>query len=177
MLHSDKAYKFTDISNLMDKSDRKSPKVTKIIKIDFLASISFIFPIIVFLMALFIEIFGFFPDLKHGRESLDSTAIPFFIKFGIIALVIGVAIIFWRVYRIKKLFNNGSEVHGTVDSIGFERGRGRINYSYKYKDKFYFSWSAIMKAKETKHLKTGDKINILVNPSKPNNSIVKDFFY
>ncbi len=128
-------------------------------------------------MSLFIEIFGFFPDLKRGRPPLGTESIPFMVQFGLIALVIGFIVIIIRVLIIKSYFDKGIEVNGKVTKIWiWRRDRGRIYFTFQYKDLEWDNSVVVHFNKMTKSFLPHKPIKVLINPEDPTKAIIKDIF-
>jgi len=66
----------------MAKTKTTSPSYSlkRILINDYISFLAWLFPVIIFGMSIFIEIFGFLPDLKRGRPPLGVESIPFFIQ-------------------------------------------------------------------------------------------------
>jgi hypothetical protein len=159
------------------KINNKSYSLKKIFLNDYISFLAWLFPVIIFGMSLFIEIFGFFPDLKRGRAPLGVEAIPFFIQFGLIALVIGIIVLVIRVLTIKSYFDRGVEVNGKVTKVWvWRRDRGRIYFTFQYKDLKVDTNAVVHFNKMTKTFLPHRLIKVLVKPEDPTKAIIKDIF-
>lgn len=159
-----------------DNVKKSSYSLKKVLINDYLSFLAWLFPVIIFVMSLFIEIFGFLPDLKRGRPPLGTEAIPFLVQFGLIALVIGVIVIIIRVLNIRSYFDNGAEVSGEVTKIFVFRDRGRIHFKFRYKDFDCDNSAAVHFNKMTKKFLPHRSIKVLVKPNDPLKAIIKDIF-
>ncbi|MBS3072516.1 hypothetical protein J4477_01620 [Candidatus Pacearchaeota archaeon] len=160
-----------------NKKDIQTYSLIKILLTDYTSFLAVMFPIAIFGMVTFIEVFGFFPDLKRGRPPLGTEAIPFFIQLGIITLVIGFLVIVFRTLKIKSYFDNGIEVKGKV--IGtweWKVDRGRIYFTYQYKNLTYENNMFVHLHRMTKVFTKGKKVRILLNPNNPKKAIIEDIF-
>ncbi|HLC78510.1 MAG TPA: hypothetical protein VJH92_05270 [Candidatus Nanoarchaeia archaeon] len=158
------------------KNKEKSYSIKSILINDYASFASWVFPTVIFIMALFIEVFGFFPDLKRGRAPLTTEAIPFFIQFGIIVLIIGLVIISLRVVRFKKFFENGIEVEGEVTDLWKYRDRGRIYFTFTYKDLKCDNSNSVHFNNGTKRFLPHTKVRILFKRENYFKAIIKDLF-
>lgn len=159
------------------KVTNQSYSLRKILINDYISFLAWLFPIIIFGMSLFIEIFGFFPDLKRGRPPLGTESIPFMVQFGLIALVIGFIVIIIRVLIIKSYFDKGIEVNGKVTKIWiWRRDRGRIYFTFQYKDLEWDNSVVVHFNKMTKSFLPHKPIKVLINPEDPTKAIIKDIF-
>ena len=159
------------------KINNQNYSLKRIILNDYLSFLAWIFPVVIFGMSLFIEIFGFLPDLKRGRPPLGVESIPFFIQFGIIALVIGMIVIIIRVLTIKSYFDKGVEVNGKVTKIWvWRRDRGRIYFTFQYKDLECDNNSLVHFNKMTKTFLPHRAIKVLVKPNEPLKAIIRDIY-
>ncbi len=161
---------------IKNKINKNSYSLKKILINDYISFLAWLFPVIIFVMSLFIEIFGFLPDLKRGRPPLGTEAIPFMIQFGLIALIIGIIIIIIRVIIIKRYFENGIEVNGEVTQIWRFRDRGRIYFTFWYKDLIGDNSSIVHFNRMTKTFLPHKQIRVLMKPNDPLKAIIKDLF-
>jgi len=160
-----------------NKTSYKRYSLRKILFNDYFSFLAWMFPVVIFGMSLFIEIFGFFPDLKRGRPPLGVEAIPFFIQLGVITLIIGFIVIIFRVIAIKSYFDKGVELKGKVTGIWVWRvDRGRIYFTYHYKNLEYENSMFVHFHKMTKVFLPNKQIDVLVKPSNPLKAIIKDIF-
>ena len=141
----------------------KSPSTLRIIQIDYLSSISVIFPIVAW-------------GLVVVARFLDPNAVSFFIRFAPVITVLGLIVLIWRLQDIRSLFMKGNEVPGVITKIGFFRGRGRVTYVYTYQGKKYESSNAIQATKFTKSLSQGQNVTIMVDPDKPKHAFIRELY-
>jgi hypothetical protein len=159
------------------KPTNKSYSLKKILINDYISFLAWLFPVIIFGMSIFIKIFGFLPDLKRGRPPLGVEAIPFFIQFGLIALVVGIVVLAMRVSTIKNYFDKGVEVNGKVTKIlVWRRDRGRIYFTFQYRDLEGDSSVVVHFNKMTRTFLPHKPIKVLVKPEDPTKAIIKDIF-
>lgn len=159
------------------KTTQKGYSLKRILINDYISFLAWLFPVVLFGISIFIQIFGFFPDLKRGRAPLGTEAIPFFIQFGLIALIIGIVIIVIRVLTIKSYFVNGVEVNGKVTKIWvWRRDRGRIYFTFSYKDLECDNNALVHFNKMTKTFLPHKPVKVLVKPDDPLKAIIKDIF-
>lgn len=159
------------------KSTKESYSLKRILINDYISFLAWLFPVILFGMSIFIEIFGFMPDLKRGRPPLGVEAIPFFIQFGLIALIVGIVVIIIRVLMIKSYFDNGIEVNGKVTKIWvWRRDRGRIYFTFQYKDLECDNNAVVHFNRMTRTFIPPKPIKVLVKPEDPLKAIIKDLY-
>src|SRR3989344_9000931 len=146
-----------------NETSYKRYSLRKILFNDYFSFLAWMFPVVIFGMALFIEIFGFFPDLKRGRPPLGTDAIPFFIQLGIIIIIVGIIVIFIRTVLIKSYFQKGKEVHGEI--TGFWRPKsynGRIYFKYKFEGMEFNNSMVVYFGSIVRSYSTKDKVRVLV---------------
>jgi hypothetical protein len=159
------------------KITNKSYSLKRILINDYIAFIAWLFPIVIFGISIFIELFGFFPDLKKGRPLLGVETIPFFIQFGLIALFLGLIVVIIRVFVIKSFFDKGIEVNGKVTNVWvWRRDRGRIYFTFQYKNLEGDNSAVVHFNKMTKTFLPHKLIKVLVKPKDPTKAIIKDIF-
>lgn len=162
---------------MVKTKNKEGYSIKKIFYNDYISFLAWLFPVVIFGMSIFIQIFGLFPDLKRGRPPLGTEAIPFFIQFGLIALVLGIIILVIRVLTIKSYFDKGVEVNGKVTKIWvWRRDRGRIYFNFQYKDLEVDNSSIVHFNKMTKTFLPHKPIKVLVKPNDPLKAIIKDLF-
>ena len=148
----------------------------KIIQVDYTALLAALFPIVIWGLYIAISYLGFLPGLRGHDPIHDAQGAPTFFYMGIVALVICIPILIWRVRTIQGAFVNGVTVSGQITNIGFHRDRGRVQYSYTYEGQVYQAGNAIHKTKHTKALNSGDAITVIVDPTNPKTAYIQELY-
>jgi hypothetical protein len=145
-----------------------SPSFFSIVQADYVALLSFLFPIAMW------GLFIFNRYIASGPDRADAAS--FFLRLAIAATVIGIPLLIWRIRTFQAHFARGVEVAGKVTGIGFRRDRGRIEYAYSYQGQTYHGANAIHKISKTRYLKPGDEVALLVDPDNPKRAFVRDIY-
>jgi hypothetical protein len=116
------------------------------------------------------------PDWRGQGPVITTEAHPLFLGIALMATGIGAAMLLYRLWIIFKTFRNGSEVKGKISTIELRRDRGRVEYVYIFDHKEYFSGTQIHRNAQTKALKAGDHVTLVVDPSKPSRAFIRDLY-
>jgi len=141
----------------------QSPSLFRIISTDYPSLLSVLFPVV---FAGF-TIYFFFV----GNDSLR-----FFTFLSIGVTVLGIPFLIQRYRMISSVFAEGIQTQGVVTSIGFFRGRGRVEYSYTVQGEKQTSGNAINKNSRTKNLKVGQKVKVLVDRNNPKRAFIREIY-
>ena len=147
----------------VEMNNNNPPSIFKIIQTDYYTFLAILFLLILWSFFVLSQLF----DLANPNGSV-------YIVLALSALSAGV--ILWRYQSIHMLFLNGLDVPGIVTEIWFYRGRGRINYTYHYRGHEYLSGDDIMPTAESRSIRNGDRITILMDANNPNRTIVKGLY-
>jgi hypothetical protein len=148
------------------------PAAFRIIKTDYLSSLAVILPLIGFVLYVLTGVFG----LHIIRRGEDVTYAPLFLRMALIATVIGVPLLFWRLKSIQSLFARAIEVPGTIVSANFHRGRGRIEFIYFVQGVEYSGGAAVQENATVSRLLSRDEAIVVVDPSNPKKAFLRDLF-
>lgn len=86
------------------------PSVPRVIWTDFLAFLTALMPIIMWIIFVVVATAGAMPDLRWGRDPLTSA--PFYLP--VVFTVVAVPVLVWRIREIRQLFADGAEVTGSI---------------------------------------------------------------
>lgn len=100
----------------------------------------------------------------------------FLLNLAIIAGIIGIPLLVWRIKLISRLFEKGDEVKGSITHIRFNRDRGKIKYEYIYQNQKYQAGNSVFKTGRTKYYQQGDEIVLLVDSENPKKAVIKDLY-
>ncbi len=143
----------------------RQPSLIKILTIDYVAFIAFLFPIV---------LWGFYIVLTI----LQKVKIPEFVLPATFAAitVVAIGILVWRVQVVNAVFNDGSEIPATISNVFFFRDRGRVDYVYTYQGQKYISGNAVHKVKQTESLYIGQQVILMVDPNNPKRAFIRDLY-
>jgi uncharacterized protein DUF3592 len=139
------------------------PSLFRVISTDYPSFLSVLFPIV----------FGGFSIYFFFA---GNDALRYFLPLAIVATVIGVPVLVRRYQTIASVFEDGTEAKGTVTSLSFFRGRGRVQYSYTFQGEKQSSDNAINKNGRTRKLRVGQKVTVLVDRNNPKQAFIRDIY-
>lgn len=142
---------------------KQSPSLFRVISTDYPSYLSVLFPIV----------FGSFTAYFFATEN-NSSQLFLFLAIG--ATVVGIPILIQRYRTISSVFTNGTETKGEVTSMGFFRGRGRIEYSYTFQGEKLTSNNAINRNGRTRNLRVGQAVKVFVNPDNPKQAFIQEIY-
>lgn len=131
---------------------------------DYLAFLGWFTPVIMWIVYLISVFIG-----RHGINSL-------FTYLTIAASIAGPVILLLRVITFRWVFAQGIEAPGKISDVIFMRDRGRVTFNYIYNGAEYTSASTLHRSAETRALKIGQTITVMVNPRNPKNGFVKELY-
>ena len=120
-----------------------------------------------------IWVIGFiFPVLRQGarfgRVEMLTTALP-------LSLIAG-GFLLWRVTRIQTLFRRGAVVRGYITRIRLVRDRGRVEFRYEFNGERLESWMPVHQSPEVLALRESQKVDLLVDATRPRRAIIRHLF-
>ena len=154
-------------------TDKSNPSIYWTLQSDYRASLGVLLPVVSWLLYLFVTHFG----LANGYDPLRGAAgAPFFFYLGLVSLLVGGALLYWRFSLIWSLFARGVEVTGTIAKIIFYRDRGRVRYAYTYQGESYQVESIIFKNKRTRGWREGVELVLIVDPDDPQHALIRALY-
>jgi len=151
------------------------PSLLGIIQLDTVALLALLFPLVIWGIYIATTYFGFFPGLG-GRDPLTGADAPLFLYLGLIATVVGIPLLLWRVRSFQSMFRRGIQVRGRITDVSFYRDRGRVEYSYTYEGQTYAGGNAVQKTGRSEALQPGGEVTLLVDPEKPQRAVIRDLY-
>lgn len=142
---------------------RPLPSPLRIIRVDYVASLGVIIPVVLWGMAL---LFRF----------LASDAGAFFLSIAPIATAAAFVLVFWRVQFIRSIFEHGDEVPGVIVAAQFFRDRGRLEYVYTYHSEKYRSGNAVQVVKQVRYLTVGQDVAVMVDRDRPKRAFLRTVY-
>jgi hypothetical protein len=101
---------------------------------------------------------------------------PFYLTLAIVATMTGLGILAWRIGLLWRVFRCGTQVRGRISSVYLRRDRGRVEYTYIYASQEFKSGAEIHRTKQTKALKKGDRVILIVDRSNPKRAFIRDLY-
>lgn len=157
-------------------TEKPKPSIVRIIQSDYLALIGILFPVVVLIIYLVVSNLGYFPALGRRAAIQGTASAPILLYVGIAGAVIGLPLAFWRVRTVQQRFAQGETVNGQITDISFYRDRGTVAYTYTHQGKTYSAFNMIMKTGQTKNLRPGTQIAVVVNPANPKEALIRDLY-
>jgi hypothetical protein len=90
--------------------------------------------------------------------------------------VVGLGMAAWQVWTIRRVVVGGAGVPGVVGSIGFFRGRGRVEYVYTFQGRQYQGSQAVQSSAVTRSLAQGQAVTVMVDPARPERAFVRELY-
>jgi hypothetical protein len=116
------------------------------------------------------------PDWRGEGPIIHPEARPFFLTLAILATAGGLIVLAYRLWLLYTTFGRGVELRGKISKIEHRRDHGRIECVYIYEQKEYFSMSTVHRNSQTKDLKAGTPIMLVVDHSKPSRAFIRDLY-
>lgn len=107
---------------------------------------------------------------------MTAEAAPFLLILSAGATLIGIPVMMLRFNWFRSLFTVGQEIEGRVVRVWFYRGRGRVEFCYEYQGQEYAVGRAVGANRQTRMLKVGDSVPVLVDPANPRKAAIRDLY-
>lgn len=150
-----------------------SPRLSlaRIFWTDYPAFISLLVPIVSLIVIL-----AWIPDWRGQGSVISAEARPCYLSFAVIASAGGLLALAGRLLLFYRIFRSGALVKGKISKVEIKRDRGRVEYAYIFDHQEYLSGAAIHRNAQTKKLKSGDHVSLLVDPSNPRRAFICDLY-
>ena len=149
----------------------RGPSLSRIIWTDYIAFISVIFPAVIWIVCL-----AWIPDWRREGPIIPVWMAPYVLVFCLFVTLLGSLVLAWRVWLINAIFRKGSVVSGQITFVSLKRDRGRLDYTFNFEDETYESGVSIHRNAQTKELRSGAKIILLVDPKNPKRAFMRDLY-
>ena len=143
----------------------RQPSLLKIITIDYIAFLGWLFPVVMWGMYVVLIVLG--------NVKINDLTLP--VTFAVIT-VVALAILIWRIQVFNTIFSDGIETTATINNVSFFRDRGRVDYVYTYQGQKYVSGNAIHKVKQTLALKAGEQVVLMVDRNNPKRAFIRNLY-
>jgi len=154
----------------MDNEKRRL-SLRRILWTDYPAFYSALVPVVAWIVYL-----AWTPDWRGAGPVIKAEARPFFLTLALIATAGGVAVLLIRLWILWKTFRTGVEVKGKLSSVELKRDHGRVEYVYIFDHKERFSGAEVHRNTETRLLKAGDHVMLMVDKAKPSRAFIRDLY-
>ena len=147
------------------------PSLRRIIWTDYPAFYASLVPVVSWIVLL-----AWLPDWRGDGPVISPEARPFFLTLATLATCVGLCVLVWRVWLVFKLFSKGLQVRGKISSVEIRRDRGWVKFFYIYDHKEYNSQTEVHRNAQTKKLKAGDLVVLVVDRVKPERAFIRDLY-
>ena len=147
------------------------PSIPRIVWTDYTAFFMALSPVVVWIVYL-----AWVPQWRQSDPIIPTQGAWFFLYFAVVVTLIGLAVLAWRVRLFKTVFQEGLEIHGRISSFSMARDRGQVKYTYACQGKRYESGVTLHRTKQTRKLKVGDRVVLVVDRSNPGRAFIRDLY-
>ena len=141
----------------------QGPSLFRVISTDYPSYLSVLFPVV----------FGIFTIYFFNTQ---NDASQLFLFLTTVVTVIGIPTLIQRYRTISSVIAKGTQTKGVISSIGFLRGRGRVEYSYTVQGEKHTSSNAINRNSRTRKLRVGQSVNVVVDPNDPKRAFIQEIY-
>lgn len=153
------------------KKKTRMPSFSKIIVTDypaFLASLAPIFLFLIYIILLIVQRNLVRPLLPQVMEAIV------YLLLGLTLLAL--LFMFYRAWLIQRVFRRGSDVQGKVTTLELRRLGGRVGYTYSFGQKRLTSGAALRSSPQTKKIRKGDRVLVVVDRDNPKQAFLRDLY-
>ena len=100
----------------------------------------------------------------------------FLFYLAMAATVAGPLLMAWRLFAIRKVFQQGQAVTGVIRSTQFIKDRGRINYNYNYFGQDYPGTVVVHANDRTRAFEADQPVELVVDPAKPKQAYLRGLY-
>jgi hypothetical protein len=108
----------------------------------------------------------------RGAQAYE--ALPLSFPIAVTAVLAGV--LFWRISRIRSLFQRGHATKGVITAIWIAKDRGRLEYAYEFNGRQWHAWSSVHKNQTVLALTEDQTVDVLVDVVRPARAIVRHLY-
>lgn len=120
--------------------------------------------------------FAWFPDWNSQGPVIKPEAKSVFLTLIILSTLGGLSVLAYRLWLFLKVFRQGIQVRGKITHFELRRDHGRVNYAYIYDQQEYLSSAIVHRTSQTKELRIGEHVMLVVDHSKPSRAFICDLY-
>ncbi len=159
---------------------RRQVSLRSIVWVDEIALLTATMPVMAVLLGV-LAAAGVLPDLHgHGGAGRMAFVPPgaagVFYAIAAAGLAIGLAVVGWRVGKVRSAFALGIEVPGRITRITAFKDRAYLRYEYEVRSRAVTTTHFVHQTKAVKALVDGQAVTIVVNPRTPKDGFVAELF-
>lgn len=163
--------------NQTNRKNPQKPSLTAIISNEpLVVMVGIILPIVAWGIHIAINVLGVSITSRRSGTQISADDSGWQIFLPIIFTILGIAVTLWRVSYINNLFENGIEITGNITDINFVKDRGNVEYSYSWNGNNFKGCKGIMKNSKTQALQKGQRIPLILDPQKPDESLLVELY-
>jgi hypothetical protein len=149
------------------------PSIFKIVWTDYTSFLAAFTPLVAWLLFVSLSLLR---DVHTGQAvaTLAQAVVLFYLAAAM--TIAGAVLLVWRGMAIRRLFMDGVEAKGKVQSVVFRRDRGQVEVSYIYKGKAYGFKCSLHRSKKTLGLGQSPRVMLLVDPHNPARGLIRDIY-
>ncbi len=92
------------------------------------------------------------------------------------ATVLGPALMAWRLFAIRRVFQQGQVVPGVIRGAQFLKDRGRINFNYTYLGQDYPGTVVVHANDRTRAFQDDQQVELVIDPDKPKQAYLRGLY-
>jgi Protein of unknown function (DUF3592) len=147
------------------------PALRRIIWTDYPAFYASLIPVVSWIVLL-----AWLPDWRGDGPIISPQARPFYLTLATLATAAGLGVLIWRVWLVHMLFRKGVQVRGKISSVSIRRDHGWVDFFYIFDHKEFTSRIEVHRNSQTKGLKVGDLVILVVDRSNPKRAFIRDLY-
>jgi hypothetical protein len=152
-----------------------APRIGRILEADIFAYLSLLAILFVGVMALILQFRHAIPLLQGRENNLQGQESWYLGIAGLIVLgTLGMLV--ERVRKIRRLFRTGRRVTGQITRLWLRREWAEVRYVYLVQGQRYEIRRILMKNRRLLSLRAGSEITVIVDPGKPERSLIEELY-
>lgn len=150
--------------------------IKKAVKNDYLLVLSLILVCLAIIVLTLYFAFGI-RIIKHaGSYGISNGKDTIYEIIWFSMLAVGTVLGIIRYLVLKSIFQNGVKIKAVITSIQFYGDRGQVTFSYNYSGTEYKRGVALARTKETRDLKVGDEVALLIDENNPKHFLIHSLY-
>jgi hypothetical protein len=130
----------------------------------------------VLLIMIWVVYLAWVPSWRADGPIVSPFLAPYYLVLCLLVSVVCLGILGYRVLLLRRVFRLGEQVRGRITSIEMQRDRGRVEYVFRLKGEERRARAFIHRTKQTLAIKNGDRVILLVDPSRPERAFIRDLY-
>jgi hypothetical protein len=148
-----------------------SPSLRQILWTDYPAFINAVLLVMVWIIYL-----AWVPAWRADGPIIAPKYAPYYLGLSVLVSLVSLSILIYRVLLLRKVLQDGDQVHGRISFIEMKRDRGQVEFVFIYKGEECRTRCGIHRTKQTLALKKGDRVILMVDPANPKRAFIRDLY-